>query len=100
MACVSTQQVPLCRNKDYFTPRTEDAENGTVVQRYLKKESGQRPEWYKNKRQPNVNQKKREKFKKKGSLEGRNKRRERKEEIMYHEKSKKERETRRKCIEI
>jgi hypothetical protein len=37
---------------------------------------------------------------KKGSLEGRNKRRDRKEEIIYHEKSKKERETRRKCIEM
>jgi len=54
MACVSTQQVPLCRNKDYFTPRTEDAENGTAVRRYLKQESGRRQEWCKNKRQPNV----------------------------------------------
>jgi hypothetical protein len=54
MACVSTQQVPLCRNKEYFTPRIEDAKNGTVVRRYLKQESGVRLEWGKNKRQPNV----------------------------------------------
>jgi len=54
MACVSTKQAPLCRNKDYFTPRKEDAKNGTVVQRYLKQDSGLRQEWCKNKRQRNV----------------------------------------------
>jgi len=54
MACVSTQQAPLCRNKGYFTPRTQNTKNGTVVQRYLEQESGLRREWCRNKRQPNV----------------------------------------------